>query len=223
MDDFDDAMLTYALKEAFPNVLFLHKIRLLKEPQLHLANSIPECDRTLVHIWFPRDDWQPLFFPHPDYPHRFNVINPPSLYFHYNRTRWFHGVPQGERKWAFSLPMPERGRISMGRWEWDETEKEFRSKIVRILGKLSNNRLKDWFQRDEFVPSKEAKRRNLWAGHSILRWCADEPRRAIDSMFRPPDDWQMRESDWYRQLRERVTDRFGPDFGGPRTVTRDEN
>ncbi|HSG71883.1 MAG TPA: hypothetical protein VLA12_15815, partial [Planctomycetaceae bacterium] len=86
MDDFDDAMLSYALRDEFPTVKFFNKTRLLHEPRLIPSDTIPECDETLVHIWFPRENWEPLFFPHPDYPSRFNVINPPYLYLHYNRT-----------------------------------------------------------------------------------------------------------------------------------------
>lgn len=215
MDDFDDGMFSYALKDAFPNILFLNNINLLREPALTSADTIPECDRSLVYIWFPQDGWQPLFFPHPDYPDRFNIINPPALYLYYNRTSWFFGGPEGERRWAFSLPMPERGRIYSGRWGWDEDEKAFRKKIVNILGKLSSNRLKDWFQRDEFVSTKDAKRRNIWAGRHVQAWCSQDPRRALDSMFRVPDDWRFEENDWYRKLKQRVIDRFGPDFGRP--------
>ncbi len=213
MDDFDDAMFSFALKDAFPEVLFLRKIRLLREPALSPAESIPECDTSLVHIWFPHDSWKPLFFPHPDYPDRLNIINPPSLYLHYNRTSWFSGTPDGERKWAFSLPMPERGCVYSGRWAWDEDERAFRKKIVNILGRLSSNRLKDWFQREEFVSTKNAKRRNTWAGHHLQEWCSKDPRRAINSMFRVPDDWRFEEGDWYRGLKQRVIERFGSDFG----------
>lgn len=216
MDDFDDAMFSIALKDRFPNVMFLSKIGLLDTPSLENHETIPECDQTFVNIWFPRDGWKPLFFPHPDYPDRLDVINPPDLFLTYYRTRWFFGVPQGERQWAFSLPMPESGKLSSGRWEWDRDQKEFRSTVIKLLGHLSNNRLKDWFQRDDFVPKSEAKRRNTWVGQNVMSWCSDEPRRAIDSMFRPPDDWDRKESLWYRGLKKRVIDRFGENYGGPR-------
>ena len=215
MDDFDDAMLSLALKDAFPRVLFLPKVRLLPKPGLDPAETIPECSRTLVHIWFTDKDWEPLFFPHPDYPDRYKIINPPSLHLYYRRTRWFFGSPVGERKWAFSLPMPERGHIYSGRREWDEEEKVSRKKIVKILGRLSSNRLKDWFQRDEMVATKDASRRNTWAGHHVLNWCAAERRRAIESMFRPADDWQYKPTDWYTDLSQRVIADYGQDYGVP--------
>jgi len=112
--------------------------------------------------------------------------------------------------------MPERGRISSGRWEWDDERKEFRSHIVKILGKISNNRLKDWFQRDEIVKTRDAKRRNLWVGYHVLNWCAREERRAVDSMFRPADDWHQKTTDWYTDLSQRVIEKFGSDFGEPK-------
>lgn len=216
MDDFDDAMLSFALRDRFPSVLFLSKIRLLDTPALENRETISECDQTFVNIWFPRDGWKPLFFPHPDYPERFNLINPPDLFLTYYRTRWFFGVPQGERKWAFSLPMPESGKLSSGRWEWGPDQKEFRNAVTKLLGRLSSNRLKDWFQRNDCVPNSEAKRRSTWVGQNVMTWCSGEPNRAIDSMFRPPDEWKHKESPWYRDLKKRVIERFGEDYGGPR-------
>ena len=217
MDDFDDAMFSFALKDHFPNVLFLSKIRLLETPAIQSCETIPECDQTVVNIWFPRNGWEPLFFPHPDYPDRFNVINPPDLFLSYHRTSWFHGDSRGEGRWAFSLPMPEHGNLSSGRWEWNSDQKKFRSTVIKLLGRLSNNRLKDWFQRDDFVPRSEAKRRNIWVGQNVMTWCSEEPRRAIDSLYRPPDDWQHKESPWQRDLKNRVIYRFGEGYGRPRT------
>lgn len=223
MDDFDDAMLSFALRDEFPNVVFLKNSTMLRSKGIEAAETIPECDQALVDIWFPREGWEPLFFPHPDYPDKYDVINPPRLFLHYNRTRWFYGAPQGDRNWAFSLPMPEQGRITSGRWEWDKEQRQFRHKITKILGRLTTNRMKDWFQRDEYLSTKTSKRRNTWAGYSVLKWCAEEPNRAIHSMFRPPDDWEPKETAWHRGMKNRVVERFGGNYGGPREfVSRNE-
>ena len=215
MDDVDDAMFSFALRDAFPNVLFIHEGDMLKTPDLKPAATIPECNRTLVDIWFPREGWQPIFFPHPRYPDRFDVINPPHLYLHYERTTWDSGGYASDRKWAFSLPTPERGRISSGRWVWDEEQRAFRSQIVKILGRLSNNRLKWLLDRDQFVSTKDAKRKNLWDGYHTLAWCAEDSTRAILGHWRPCDDWAHRETEWYAAMKKRVIERFGDNYGGP--------
>jgi len=216
MDDFDDAMLSFALRDAFPNVLFIHGGTMRKMAELNPAATIPECDQTVVDIWFPHDNWKPLFFPHPDYPNRFDCINPPHLFLRYVRTRWDFGGSHADRKWAFDYPTPERGRISSGRWEWDEEQRELRSKVTKILGRLSNNRLKSLLDRDRFLSKKDAKRGNLWVGYHVLDWCSEDPRRAIDGHSRPCDDWEHKETAWYRYLKKRVVDRFGENYGGPR-------
>lgn len=216
MDDFDDAMFSFALRETYPDVVFIRGGILFESPDYGAAETIPECSQSGVDIWFPRKGWEPIFFPHPEYPDRYEVINPPQLYLHYNRTHWFFESAVGERKWVFSLPMPEQGRISSGRWIWDDEKKEFRSAIIRIIGRLTTNRLKDWFERNQAVSVKNARRRNTWAGYHVLDWCRGGPRRMIDGRFRPCDDWQPKYSSWYRRIREKVVERFGDEYGGPR-------
>lgn len=65
MDDFDDAMFSFALRDAFPNVLFVHRRTIRKTAALNQADTIPECDQTVVEIWLPHDKWKPLFFTQP--------------------------------------------------------------------------------------------------------------------------------------------------------------
>lgn len=216
MDDFDDAMLSFALREAFPGVVFIRGGIFFEAPELPAAATIPECSQTLVDIWFPWKGWKPIFFPRQEYPDRYEIINPPDLYLHYNRTQWFFESPVGPRKWSFELPVPEKGSISTGRWTWEVEEKEFRSTIVKIIGRLTTNRLKDWFEREESVSMKDAPRRNTWAGYHVLKWCREGPRRMIDGRFRPCDDWRPKYSPWYRKIEEKVVERFGEEYGGPR-------
>lgn len=217
MDDFDDAMLSFALRDAFPNVVFLARDGyMMRTSDLKPADTIPECDQTFVNIWFPDDGWEPVYVPHPDYPDRVNVDNPPRLFLDYIRTGWNFGGYFADRKWAFSLPAPGRGRITSGRWAWDDEQRAFRSTIVKILGRLSNNRLKWLLDRDQYVSTKDAKRKNLWVGYHVMNWCAEEPRRAVDGHWQPPDDWKHKETAWYAELKARVIDRFGEDYGGPR-------
>lgn len=216
MDDFDDAMFSFALRDAFPNVRFVCQPYMMTRPDLGSAATIPECDQTIVDIWFPHDGWEPIFFPHPHYPDRFNVINAPRLYLYYYRTGWDFGGAYADRKWSFSLPSPDIGNITSGPWRWDEEQRQFRSTIVKILGRLSNNRLKRLADRDQSLSMKDAKRRNLWVGYNVLDWCAEEPRRGIGGHWRPCDDWRHKDTQWYAALKKRVVDRFGENYGGPR-------
>lgn len=216
MDDFDDAMFSFALRDAFPNVLFAHRRTMRKTAALNQADTIPECDQTVVEIWFPHDKWKPLFLPNPNYPDSYDCINPPHLFLHYVRTRWDFGGSHADRKWAFDFPTPETGSISSGRWEWDDEQRELRSKVTKILGRLSNNRLKSLMDRDHVLSKKDAKRGNLWVGYHVLDWCAKGSRRAINGHSIPCDDWEHMKTAWYQDLKQRVTNRFGKDYGGPR-------
>ena len=80
MDDFDDAMFSFALRETYPDVVFIRGGILFESPDYGAAETIPECSQSGVDIWFPRKGWEPIFFPHPEYPDRYEVINPPQLY-----------------------------------------------------------------------------------------------------------------------------------------------
>jgi hypothetical protein len=208
-------MLSFALKDAFPSILFSQHQILFDKPKLDVAPTIPECNGTALTFWLPRENWRPLFFPDQIYPQKFTFINQPHLFLHYYRTEWFWGSAVGERKWVFSLPMPERGHISTGQWIWDEELTEFRRSVSRILGKLMTNRLKHWHEKDKVIHRKDSRRYGTWAGLHVLDWCRDGPRRMINGEYRPCDDWELTETRWYSDLRERVAGRFGENFGEP--------
>lgn len=186
------------------------------EPTLNLTETIPEADQTIVNIWFPHESWEPIFFPHEEYPEKFVIVNHPQTYLFYYRTQWDFGGPYQDRKWIFSLPSPNRGDISTGPQISDDNLKIFRNRISRILGRLKTNRLKHWDDYDQMVATKNARRFGTWAGHHALNWCRGGPRRMIDGLFRPCDDWSYSETEWYRSLKEKVIARFGEDYGGPR-------
>lgn len=220
MDDFDDAMLSYALKEYFPNALFKPSRVLYREPTLGAQPTISECSQSAVDIWFPYDGWEPIFFPHDEYPDHFIVINSPQLYLHYRRTEWFWGSPVGERKWIFSLPMPESGCLSTGRWQWDDELKSFRTTIARIFRRLATNCLKDCFEAHETAlpPAGRDRRFGTWVGEHVLEWCAQEPKRMANGRFRPRGGWAPRDTEWHQSIRSKVVDRFGENLGGPKKL-----
>lgn len=49
--------------------------------------------------------------------------------------------------------------------------------------------------------------------------CAEQAMRArrpiIDGSRRPADDWRFPDDPWLLDLRRRVIERFGPDYGAP--------
>lgn len=65
MDAFDDAMFSMALRDAFPQVIFMGEYVGISSPEDPLPQSIPECGEDIVVIYFPEDNWKREFAPIP--------------------------------------------------------------------------------------------------------------------------------------------------------------
>jgi hypothetical protein len=213
MDDMDDAVLSLALRDAFPTVVFCASGKSLSEPFLDLRSSVPECRESVITVLFPAPDWQPEFEKYPKNPKWHVIANTPNRYLHYNRTSWFWGDPKRSR-WAFDLPTPQHGSISTNYDPDDPEQRAFVNKVWNILKKLTTNRMKSALAKDRVVLSADAGGGMVWAGHHVLEWCAAGPRRMIDGCARPCDDWTPPDTAWYRDLRERAEVMSGSDFGG---------
>lgn len=215
MDDMDDAMLSLALRDAFPSLVFLPGGRPFEEPELGTRPSIPESDRDVVLAWVLERGWLPRFKRDEEYPQWFNLLNPPQCSLSYRRTNWFWGGSQPAR-WAFDMPTPEFGTINTNFDPDDPKQRAFVNKVWGILKKLATNRMKSAISEDRVVLCKDAKGGMIWAGHHVLEWCAaGTSRRMIDGCARPCNDWAPPNTPWHLDLRARAEEMFGSDFGGP--------
>lgn len=213
MDDMDDAMLSLALRDAFPTIAFSSGGRPLTAPLIDFRPTIPETGSSVVNAWIPDRDWRPKFRRDENYPRWFRLLNPPRYVIHYTRTSWFWGGWEAAR-WAFDLPTPEFGTIGTNYDPDEPQDRAFVNKVWNILKKLATNRMKSALAMDRVVLSRDAGGGMMWAGHHVLKWCAAEPRRMISGCRRPCDDWAPPDTPWHRDLRRRAEEMFGPDFGG---------
>ena len=213
MDDFDDALLSFALKDAFPGVVFQDREAQSDTERFVRRSSIPECRSSIVHIRFVPEGWEPDFVFPPGFGFPWNMMNPPKYTLDYCRNDWFWGVPQTDN-WIFSLPTMEVSSMDIDYDRSSDDDRVLVTKLWRVLNRLMTNRLKSAL-RSEWRTMAEAKGGVMWAGHHALQWCREGERRMLGGSLIPCDDWALPDNDWYQDLYRRVVDKYGPNFGDP--------
>lgn len=213
MDDMDDAILSLALRDAFPTIVFYSSGTAWKQPCREFFRTIPECRTCVVTALVPEPGWRPIFVKDEAWPYNYFMPNFPSCSLHYTRTRWFWGSWQ-PANWSFDLPTPQFGTISTNYDPADTEQRAFANKVWNILSKVATNRTKSGISRDRRVLSENVGGGQIWAGHHMLKWCAAGPRRMVDGSRLPCDDWKFPDSPWYQDLYARALAMFGPEFGG---------
>ncbi|MCB2101860.1 MAG: hypothetical protein KDE22_13375 [Rhodobacterales bacterium] len=212
MDSFDEAMLSVALRDVFPTLRIMSFGRHRPKPDITFYDAIHLCPAPCMALLVPPHGWKPKFLPYEGISGWYDLVNHPTEYIIFHPTRWMTGSSSGPRKWVFDLPMPERGSVSIGPWFWNEEEIAFRKKVSSILGKLTVNRLKHWFDRDQVLAYKDAPRRSTRAGRHVLEWARQGERRMLDGVYRPCDDWKSAKTAWYAALEARVQAAYGGDM-----------
>ena len=213
MDDFDDAMLSLALEDAYPQVVFEDVNAATRIERFVRRESIPECTRTFVFVHFVPEGWEPDFVFPPGGSFPGYLMNPPRYSLHYQRCEWFWGVPHGGN-WAFDLPTLEHAQISINHDRDSKEDRAFVAKLWRLFDRLMINRLKHPYSPKPFMQA-DAKGGDFWAGHHALEWCLGGDRRMLMGHSIPCDDWAPPDSDWHEDLRRRVIEKFGPGIGDP--------
>jgi len=213
MDDMDDALLSLALRDAYPTAVFHPNGTALTEPHLELYRTVAECESIVVTAFMPEPGWQPEFEKYKNNPQWYVIRNPPRRYLHYSRTRWFWGSWQPAH-WSFDLPTPEFGTISTNYDPADTEQRAFVNKVWNILSKLATNKVKSGIDRDRVILSENLGGGDIWVGHHMLKWCAAGSRRMVAGSRLPCDDWKFPDSSWYQDLYARALAMFGPEFGG---------
>lgn len=216
-DDFDDAMISLALRDAYPHVRFVSGVNAFQSAALVEGPTIPEAGAGVVRIYFPPPGWEPEFrIANPSTPSYVLAILPEPWAL-YGRGQWFWGNKWfPEAKWAFSLPTREHGHMSMS-YDPDAAEQRALMRSVwRLLERLTTNALRGVQPKiDRPALMKDLRGGMFWAGHHALEWCSQAPDRMLDGCRRPADDWRFPDDPWLLDLRRRVIERFGPDYGAP--------
>jgi len=213
MDAFDDAMFSMALQDAFPQVIFMAEYVGVSSPDDPLPQSIPECGGEIVCVYFPEHELTPEFTPLPYRKGRWKIKSPPSFELRYIRSNWFWGQAGGGR-WAFSPPTLNETQMSIRHDKSDKEQRQTVNKIWKTLRTVTTNKLKTGRRKDEFVSASGSfGSAGPRAGFHAIDWCRQAPDRMLDGLYMPCDDWEWPDDPYVQELRQRVIERFGPDFG----------
>lgn len=220
----DEAMFSDALRRTFPVVRYLIYSGSRTPPSfLRAFDSLTDVPGEYVRIVVPESpEWQPEPSFDPDDEGWQDFRNLP---FHrsllYYRAVWDWAF-YGSERISYDPPTLNEGQIFGSYCPWLPDHEEFLSivrSVWRIVGLLATNRYKighplgNKLMGRETQLMKNAKRGEIWIGHQALGWCHAHPRRMLSGGFRPCDDWQMPETEWYRALRRDIEERHGADFG----------
>jgi hypothetical protein len=223
----DEAILSEALRTVFPSMVVVdHEYWFAPEPAIR--RSIAECQRSAA-VEFPYSaTWRPLAVPHDYYVGWHRLANPCVRRLRYAPSRWVWRAGytrEDDARFAFDFPTLQAGTIAA---YWDEEDpreegRAFQRIVWRLLVRIATSRLKtgtplgnELMRGSDRLLTAEAERREIWAGHHALEWCATGgPRRMLEGSFRPCDDWSPPQNSWYQALRRKVDERYGPDFGNP--------
>jgi hypothetical protein len=202
-DEVDDALLSLALIDAFPTVLFMNGGRPNEKPEIDSKTSIPDCISPAIDIFVPERGWEPKYQRNSRYKNWFDLLNPPKHVAYYVRSTWQNNFVDPENpKWAFRWPTLEYGRISSNIRNDDLEDKAFVSALWKIITKLSTGRYCAGYF-DWKTPLKETSRKPFLVGNHALAWCLEGDRRMVMGYAHPCTDWKPPETPWHRDLNRR--------------------
>lgn len=216
MDAFDEAMLSFALRELNPRIRFVSGVGTFLSAEMIEGRSIPESDASVAWVYFPPPNWIPRFEAMDADATIHQLANPPIPGLHVIRSKWSWGEKRAPHaKWAFSLPTLLSGRITCYFNPDSADDRAFQRRIWRLLDRLLTSRLRAEHVRSGTVYYDGLKGGATWAGHHALEWCSQAPDRMLDGCRRPADDWCFPDDPWLLDLRRRVIECFGLDYGAP--------
>jgi hypothetical protein len=223
----DELVFALAIKDSFPSAVFLDGHRMKTPDDIH-ADWI-EIGSGSIFIVAPEGDaWRPMFGSNAEYLSWTEIENLPSRSVQFFSSTWDWGMKGWQpraHQLAFEVPTLMEGDIGR-KYDPDAPDTAvfltFTRQLFRIVSRIGTNRFKAGSTRSNEVEHgtdelrmRDAKRRNLWLGHHALEWCRQSPRRMLDGAYRPCDDWGPPHNEWYRSLRRRVEEEYGPDVGEP--------
>jgi hypothetical protein len=217
----DDAVFSEALPEIYPTVLFIGH-----EPwrgEVPVYRSIPEGRHSRIsEVIVPPENWSPQITQSKEvgYYHFTNLPMKPGLRFH--PSNWDWGPKFYQRQWTCDFPTLSEGFVTATLARdapKDDPSRAIVENAWRIIAKIATNRTKrghplgNELMGGDRVLMEEAKGGFTWVGHHALEWCAAAPRRMLNGHTRPCDDWAPPADPWYRALREKVLEKYGPALG----------
>jgi hypothetical protein len=223
----DELMFALAIRGIFPSVVFLDGQRMVGPDDVH--TEWPGITSDSVVIVNPATmPWRPRFEPGAARLTWMEICNLPAQSTVFFRSRWDWGMSGWQprpHQLGFELPTLLEGDIGR-RYDPDDSSSEqfilYMRQIFRIVSRLGTNRFKIGTPRSNEIEhgtdalrTRDAKRHNLWLGHHALEWCRRNPRRMLDGCYRPCDDWEPPNSEWYQSLRRQVELKYGLGIGEP--------
>jgi hypothetical protein len=221
MDDFDLAMLSFALLDAFPGIKIFDAFGKLPTPDLRnleVAQLFGKDNNLHRFLFFclPEPRWSPVCLPELPAGIFHFLANPPRLIIECRCGAWYWGTTRDdEPKWIFGLPSPGCGEIAIKYRRDDEKDRAFVREVWRILNRLTTNRFQGGMPHLGIVEPYR-KPWPLWAGHHVVEWCQQVYDRMIDGVARPVDGWTAPDTPWHRELRARVISQFGHTLDEPK-------
>ncbi len=198
-------MFSEALRQAFPTVKYVIRSGgVTPPPSLDAFDSLMDVTALGLYIVIPSS---PGWRPEPGYGSDGGWIEfrniPRHGHLTYYRPEWYEGEIFG----------------SYEPWNPDhETFLKLVRTVWKIIERLATNRYKyghplgNKLMGREVQLMKDAKGGEVWLGHCALEWCRADPSRMLAGAHRVCDDWQVPQTEWYRALRAKVDERFGPGF-----------
>jgi hypothetical protein len=229
MTQMDEEVLAEALRQTFPRVIFLEEDPWW-DPTDPSRDSISDIDSPVARVAVPDSpSWAPAIKRSPEFPRRYTWVDPPPRALHIVRSYWeWHPglTAEDSKRFAFDPPTLSVGQIGA---LWDDNDPRnagvpaFIRQVWRIIARITTNKLKsgtplmnELMSGSDRLLMSESKGGDYWAGHHALEWCASGgPRRMLAGGFRACDDWAPPRDPWYQDLRRRVEERYGRDFGNP--------
>lgn len=183
----DEAAFLRALRERFPDILFLDD-----EPQprpgVRLLDSLDQGSATMVYGYLPLLGWTPegeaeRTYNRPDAPRM-----RPSFRIWRCKWDWDGGGPAN---WAWDPPTLTEGKIIATYRRDDPESNEFGRIVMQILTKITVNNFRIELPHTGHVYNENRRMRSTRAGHDALRWCSEAPARMLGGCYRPHADWRF--------------------------------
>lgn len=207
----DEAILSVALHERYPAVRFLRGCTGGEDSRNQRAqSSLPGVSNSQAEIVLTWDD---------------QSGRERHQRFVYNRSMWDWACLPAM---AYDPPTLNAGDIYAS-YEPESPDHKEHLRIVaqvwKIIERLATNRYKSGhplgneLSGGDFLLMKNAPAGIAWLGHSALEWCRHNPRRMLNGSWRPCDDWQVPENEWYQAMRRKAVEKYGADLDAPTSLT----
>ncbi|MGH6932284.1 MAG: hypothetical protein ACREEE_07600 [Dongiaceae bacterium] len=231
----DEAILSEAIREEFPNVMFLPD----QSTRWEMASLLPFYDclssvpgRGAIIVFPDHASWSPPMITDRDMLQSIdfdNFLRHRTLVYQGSFWDWDRGPGRPEvSQLAYDPPTIGHGTI-YGMYYIDDPDHEklvvIARQVFRIIARIATNRVKGGHPLGNLLMGRESATMaqvtpdETWCGHTLLEWCQDGARAGFRRMMfgnrRPCDDWEVPTNPWYQRLRRRAEELYAADFTDP--------